>query len=132
MYALPMHPPRAHRLLTSALTVALAFGALSLAHAQQQKSASTTANGADRSSIIFVGGHKQHSNSGSSTHARAHPPGPCSSAHARHSSAGDDCSLNPQPIPPGHRSHRTADESLTHTPTHPRLHKPVANPHKGD
>ena len=131
MYMVSVHPSRTRRLLASVLTVAIAFGALPQAQAQQQQAASTAANGADRS-IIFVGGRKQHSNTGSSTHARTHPPGPCISTRARHSTAGDDCSLNPQPIPPGHQNDQATDKSLTHAPVHPRLHKPAANPHKGD
>ena len=95
MYAVSIHP--SPTMLASALVVALTFSALPQAQAQQQ-GASTASNGADRG--IIVGG-KQHNNPGSATHTRAHPPGPCTSAHARHSSAGDDCSLNPQPIPPG-------------------------------
>jgi hypothetical protein len=105
MYAVSIHPLRARRLMVRALTVVLALGVLPVAHAQQQQAASTAANGADRSSIIFVGGRN---NSGSATHARAHPPGPCAPEHSKHSSVGVDCSLNPQPIPPGRSLHKRA------------------------
>ena len=118
-----------HRLIM-ALTVTLALGVLPLAQAGQLASAAPVKAGSDKAaqrSIIFVGGRRQ----GDARHVRAHPPNSCAPQTGSHS-AGDDCSLNPQPIPPGHRNHRATDESLTHTPTHPRLHKPVANPHKGD
>lgn len=110
MYAVSIPPSRAHRLLASSLTAALALSPLPPAQAQQQQTASTATNGADRS-IIFVGGRKQHSNTASSTHARAHPPGPCASGRVNHASVGDDCSLNPQPIPPGRSLHGRTDNT---------------------
>ena len=111
------------------LAVALALGALPLAMAGQSSSATPAKTGSDKAAqhgIIFVGGRKK----GDAHRARAHPPGPCAPQTGSHS-ACNDRSLNPQPIPPGRRNHRSTDESLTHTPTHPRLHKPAANPHKG-
>ena len=117
-------------LLFMALALSLALGALPLAQAGQLGSAAPVKAGSDKAaqhSIIFVGGRTQ----GDARRARAHPPGPCAPQTGSHSSCNDR-SLNPQPIPPGHRNYRSTDESLTHTPTHPRLHKPVANPHKGD
>ena len=113
-----------------ALAVTLVLGALPLAQAGQLGSAAPVKAGGDsatKHSIIFVGGRKQ----GDARHLQAHPPSPCAPQTGSHS-ACNDRSLNPQPIPPGHRNYRSTDESLTHTPTHPRLHKPVANPHKGD
>lgn len=118
-----------HRLIM-VLAVTLALGALPSAWAGQSASAAPVKAGADSAaehSIIFVGGHTQDD----AHHTRAHPSGPCAPQTGPHS-AGDDCSLNPQPIPPGHRNYCTTDESLTHTPTHLRRHRPVANPHKGD
>ena len=115
MTAVSIYPAHTSRPLGSALIVALAlaFAALPQAWAQfaQQQTASPAANGADRS-IIFVGGRKQQSNTGSTAHARAHPPNPCTSTHARGSSVGDDCSLNPQPIPPGRSMHKRTPSSI--------------------
>ena len=117
-----------HRLIM-ALTVTLALGVLPLAQAGQLASAAAPKTGSDKAAqhgIIFVGGHKQ----GDSRHVRAHPPGHCGPQKGSHS-AGDDCSLNPQPIPPG-RNDRTTDKSLTHAPKEPRMHKPAwrHGPHK--
>ena len=126
--------------LAMALAVTLSLGVVPMATAARHASTALVhsqssgtdavaagSDGAAQHSIIFVGGRTQ----GDAHHARAHPPGPCAPQTGSHS-AGDDCSLNPQPIPPGHRNHRATDESLTHAPTKPRMHRPVANPHKGD
>ena len=113
MYAVSLPPLQPRHLLASALTVALAFGVLPLAQAArhapemqqapaptQQDAASSSANGADRS-IIFVGGRNHRDNTRRA--APTHPPGPCISGRT---AAGDDCSLKPQPIPPGHSQHK--------------------------
>jgi len=110
MYAVSIHLSRQRALLASALAVALGFGVQPLAQAQRQQAASAAANGTDRS-IIFVGGRRQEGHTDSATHARAHPPNPCTSAHAKHSSDSDDCSLNPQPIPPGRSMHTPANNT---------------------
>ena len=112
------------------LVITLALGALPLARAGQPASAAYQKASSDKAaqrSIIFVGGRKQ----GDARHVRVHPPGPCAPEIGSRAACSDR-SLVPRPIPPGHRKYRAADEALTHTPTHPRLHKPVANPHKGD
>jgi hypothetical protein len=99
---------------------------------------------ATQHSIIFVGGRKQGAASqatnphavppglGHADHAansKAHPPGPCK-LQTGMGSASNDCSLNPQPIPPGHQSHRAAEGTVTKTSLTPRSHRPVANPRK--
>ena len=104
MYALSIHRLRPQALLAGALALALGFGVQ--AQAQQQAAASAAAKGTNRS-IIFVGGRKQEESS--ATRARAHPPSPCSSANQTHPSASDNCSLNPQPIPPGRSLQGEAD-----------------------
>lgn len=112
------------------LAITLALGALPLARAGQPASAAYQKAGSDKAaqrSIIFVGGRKQ----GDARHVRVHPPGPCAPQTGSNSACGHH-SRNPRPISPGHRKYHAADESPTHTPTHPRLHKPVADPHKGD
>ena len=91
------------RRLAMALAVTLALGVLPLAQAGQLGSAAPVKAGSDKAaqhSIIFVGGRTQ----GDARRARAHPPNPCAPQTGSHS-AGDDCSLNPQPIPPGHQRH---------------------------
>ena len=113
MYAVSIPPSHQRHLSASALTIAIAFGAPPLAQAARheaqmqqapaqtpQDAASSAANDADRS-IIFVGGRNQRNNTGRV--APAHPPDPCASGRT---TAGDDCSLNPQPIPPGHSLHK--------------------------
>lgn len=127
-----------------ALALALAPGALPLAQAGQHASAALVhpqSSGADavaagsdggaEHSIIFVGGRKQgHANRAINANALPRVPVSASQRTDSHSS-GNDRSLNPQPIPPGHRNDRRADESGTHTPIKSRKHRPVANPHKG-
>ncbi len=126
MYAVSIHPSRSRALLSSVLAVGLAIGvqvqAQAQSQAQQQQAASAAANGTDRS-IIFVGGRRQEDNTGSATHARAHPPSPCTSAHEKHLSPSDDCSLNPQPIPPGRSMH---------TPTNNTHAQPASQPVESD
>ena len=126
--------------LAMALAVSLALGVVPMATAARHASTAVVhsqssgmdavaagSDGAAQHSIIFVGGRTP----GDAHHARVHPPVPCAPQTGSRS-ACNDSSLNPQPIPPGHRNHRATDESLTHAPTKPRMHRPVANPHKGD
>lgn len=144
MHAASILPLRKRRSLTGVLTLALGFGAVSLAQAHpsgsatnaphlatdtpQQHEGPTTADGLSRG-IIFVGGRKRHSDS--SSKLPAHPPGPCTPSRQ---TAGQSCSLNPQPIPPGHSlasSTSVRDKSALETPTVPRRHRPAV-PHHGE
>ena len=125
--------------LAIALAVSLSLGVVPMATAARHastvlvhsQSSGTNAVVADsdraaQRSIIFVGGRKH----ADAHHVRAHPPGSCTPQTGSRS-AGDDCSLNPQPIPPGHQG-RDLDSLYTDRTPHRHKHKPVANPHKDD
>ena len=149
MYAVPIQLSQPVRWQPSALTIAfvLSMQLLAQAHAgypqghpwqTETKSAQAraAADGQDRS-IIFVGGRKQHDNA--DREITAHPPNPCTSTRTE---TGDDCNLNPQPIPPGRSLHRTRhspapstsaqDKSVLETPTVPRRHRPAVPNHGGN
>ena len=146
MYAVSIHPSHTIRWSTSALIVAFALSMQPLAHAAYpggipwqtettSAQARAAADGQDRS-IIFVGGRKHHN---ADREIPAHPPNPCTSTRTE---AGDDCNLNPQPIPPGHSLHRThhssapstsvQDKSALEAPTVPRRHRPAVPHHGGN
>jgi hypothetical protein len=129
MYEVSIHSSQTVRRQTSALTVAFALSIQLLAqahagypsgHPWQTNAASTSAraagDGQDRS-IIFVGGRKQHENA--DREMPAHPPNPCNSTRTK---VGGDCSLNPQPIPPGsslrHTRHSPAPSMLVQDKPH--------------
>ena len=107
-------------------------------------SAKVNTDKAKQHSIIFVGGRNQGAAAhAANTHAvptglghgdhaanpKAHPPGPCKLQTGTRSAA-NDCSLNPQPIPPVHWSPRAAEGTVTQTSRMPRSHCPVENPRK--
>ena len=120
------------------VAVAQAHQSSSMAPAQPQPDTRSVANDVNAStsgqaaqhSIIFVGGHQGDARRVANPQR---PPEPCRATHAGSQSVSSDCSLNPQPIPPGHaaghkKTHRDL-ESL-YTPTTPRRHR-LAVPHHG-
>ena len=136
------------RRLSMALAATLALAVLPPARAEQHASATgvhsqssgqkTTTDAvavdsdkATQHSIIFVGG-RTRGDASRAANTHAIPPGPPAAPQKRSHSTANNVSLNPQPIPPGHQSHRAAEGSLTHTSRTPRPHRPVANPHKGE
>jgi hypothetical protein len=109
------------------VTLAFALGVVPLAEAGQHASPTRahapsggggqagddSSAGADKASahgIIFVGGHV-HGNADHAAITRAHPPGPCAPG-----SQSSHCSLNPQPIPPGHQTRHAQAGSATRVP----------------
>lgn len=115
---------RLPRRLLGIVTLAFALGALPPAEAGQHASAtrahapsdgraqagddsSAGAGKASAHGIIFVGGHA-HGNTDHAANTRAHPPGPCAPG-----SQSSHCSLNPQPIPPGHQARHAHAGSAT-------------------